>query len=127
MQITSFVTFQVTGFHSWPDAPDRLHFLRAPHRHTFKFSVDFPQIKDRGIEFYEYQAYVQDILETYVSYGRAPFGLSFRDLSCESIARLLAQHLLASTKYPLTDVVVTVSEDGECGSTVHMELADLAD
>lgn len=126
MQISSFVTFQVTGFHSWPDAPDRLHFLRQPHRHTFKFSIDFPQPEDRGIEFFEYQVHVKDAVHRYIASGQSPLGLDFRDYSCETIARLLAHFLLTSSKYPITDVVVTVSEDGECGSTVSMEVTDLA-
>jgi len=31
--------FAVVGYHSWPQAPDVVAYLRYPHRHVFGFRV----------------------------------------------------------------------------------------
>ncbi len=122
----SFVTFQVDGVHCWPGAPRHLSYLRAPHRHQFHFKVTFPQEADRGIEFHEYKTYVLQTLR--VSYGRTGPSAAlfdFQDKSCEAIASALAKALVLSSSFKVAWIAVTVSEDGEFGSTVNVAKAEL--
>lgn len=123
----SFVTFRVEGAHSWPDAPTNLLHLRSVHRHMFYFKVTFPQDEDRGIEFHEFKQYAEVCVRTF--YGRTgPHSMfvDFQERSCEVIADTLARALLASARFHIREVCVSVSEDGEFGSVAMMSLLDLA-
>lgn len=103
------VTFQVEGFHNWPDAetlcPD-MGFLSAKHRHMFhivcKKKVEHD---DRQIEIIQFKNMIQKYL--YSSYGNA---CMFGSKSCESIATELFDTFALS--------YCSVLEDGENGAEI---------
>ena len=117
MPLTCFVTFALDGLHNWPDAPDRLSFLRHPHTHEFQFRVTFPQKESRDIEFFEFAADAETLVRGTFDGNRLRM-LNFGAWSCEDIAEILASKLLRSFDFEW--VMVEVSEDGRHGATVNM-------
>ncbi len=117
-----WVTFEAIGFHCWPKAPIKRAYLRAKHRHCFGFKVwAWPSHDDREIEFHEFQencvAFLERIGTSKMYSGMLEF--DFGTLSCEQIAKALANHVVNSG---ISDQVrVECSEDGECGATVLVE------
>lgn len=104
---TIIVRTQATGFHHWPDAPEKVKYLREPHRHLFKveahFNVSHP---DRQLEFHMVQRdLVWAVQNLYCTSDQKP--LTF---SCEAMAELLFNQLRLA--YPQVFKVI-VSEDGE--------------
>lgn len=106
---TIWVTFEFEGYHRWEDAPEEVSFLREVHRHLFKCKVEIEVLHDdREIEFFIFKRECSTML-----YGQ----INFRDVgSCEMVAEQLMKSILE--KYPNRKISVTVSEDGENGSTV---------
>lgn len=52
MKYYVLVSFQFEGFHSWPQAPDEVAFLRDRHRHIFHVRAKKRvQHEDRDVEF----------------------------------------------------------------------------
>ena len=95
------------GFHSWPNAPESVAFLRNEHRHEFHVKVVAKvDHHDREIEFITLRAQVDDLVkEQYPHWGS--------HVSCETMAQGIADAL-----HELNIVSVEVSEDGENGAIV---------
>lgn len=107
---TIFVNFRMEGFHRWPAAPEHRSYLRHEHRHLFHVQVRLEvDHDDREIEFH-------DLLDS----SRSIFAELLRSLtesrSCETLARALASRISSMHCRP---VMVSVSEDGECGAEVR--------
>ena len=102
------VTFQKSGVHQYPAAPDDVQYLRAPHRHLFKFKVKI-QVwhDDREIEFHQFLNWVEGLYSGEQS-------LSLNNSSCEMISDSLAA--IIQSRYPDRLLQIEVWEDGECGS-----------
>lgn len=102
------VTFQKPGVHQYPAAPDDVQYLRAPHRHLFKFKVKI-QVwhDDREIEFHQFLNWVEGLYSGEQS-------LSLNNSSCEMISDSLAA--IIQSRYPDRLLQIEVWEDGECGS-----------
>ena len=101
------VTFQKPGVHQYPAAPDDVQYLRAPHRHLFKFKVKI-QVwhDDREIEFHQFLNWVEGLYSGEQS-------LSLNNSSCEMISDSLAA--IVQSRYPDRLLQIEVWEDGECG------------
>lgn len=102
------VTFQKPGVHQYTAAPDDVQYLRAPHRHLFKFKVSI-QVwhDDREIEFHQFLNWVEGLYSGEQS-------LSLNNSSCEMISDSLAATI--QSRYPDRLLQIEVWEDGECGS-----------
>lgn len=102
------VTFQKPGVHQYLAAPDDVQYLRAPHRHLFKFKVSI-QVwhADREIEFHQFLNWVEGLYSGEQS-------LSLNNSSCEMISDSLAA--IIQSRYPDRLLQIEVWEDGECGS-----------
>lgn len=106
-----FVRFREPGWHRWPDAPDTREYLADRHRHVFHYEVSMLVMHDeRDVEFHDLLDEARDLLPSTGQFGSC---------SCETIAREMCEEL--SIAYPGRRVIVTVSEDGECGATVRDE------
>lgn len=115
--ISVFITTRFEGVHCWPDAPDGpVEHLRFPHRHEFHVRVEVVVEHDeRAVEFLTLKAEVDEWLDENLSF-RNP-GVGVVDYSCEAMARLLWGWLRSKDYKPSH---VTVSEDGENGSTLSL-------
>lgn len=107
-----FVTFEVPGIHSYPDAPEEVSYLRYPHRHLFKFKVGVEVGHDnREIEFHIFK-----------NWCTSQFTSGLYDLnnkSCEMIARDLAARI--RDKWATESAEIEVWEDDECGARMCVE------
>ena len=114
MKIRTIATVSVPGFHSWPDAPETVSFLRDRHRHLFHIRVEWAvQVLDRGIEFFMAQRRVEPAFRGF--FDRGPDGFEFGSNSCEAIADFLLN------KLDPPPFAVEVWEDGENGGRVERE------
>lgn len=110
-----WVTFQREGIHQYPAAATNpnlqdVSFLAFPHRHIFHFKVELEVFHDdRDVEFILFK---RDLESLYIKDT-----LTLLHKSCEMISDELA--LTIQTKYPGRDLIITVSEDNENGSTCY--------
>ena len=105
-----WVTFQKEGIHQYPDAPEGVEFLKFPHRHIFHFKVELEVFHDdRDVEFILFKRQLEKL---YVSEA-----LTLLHKSCEMLSDELA--LTIQTLYPGRDLIITISEDNENGSTCY--------
>ena len=110
-----WVTFQKEGIHQYPAAAtnpnlEDVSFLAFPHRHIFHFKVELEVFHDdRDIEFIQFKRKLESL---YVKET-----LTLLHKSCEMISEELA--LTIQTLYPGRDIIITISEDGENGSTCY--------
>ena len=110
-----WVTFQREGIHQYPAAAtnpnlEDVSFLAFPHRHIFHFKVELEVFHDdRDIEFIQFKRKLESL---YVKET-----LTLLHKSCEMISEELA--LTIQTLYPGRDIIITISEDGENGSTCY--------
>lgn len=110
------ITFEVIGFHLYPDAPDDVNFLRHKHRHKFVIKV-FCTVNhsNRALEFFQ----MQKILKSYLHrkyHNRDADACIFESMSCEMIAEdILSAHRTAYQAYR-----VEVWEDGENGGIAQL-------
>ena len=112
MKCSVFVTFEMEGFHCWPEAKDvfpEVGFLSDRHRHMFHFKC-YAHVThtDRDEEFILMQRRIKKQL-------RNAFGgniLEFGRMSCEDIGSWLLEH--NNNLYR-----VEVSEDNENGAIVE--------
>jgi len=114
-----FVTFQKEGIHCYPvasidaalatgDEYD-VSFLGTPHRHIFHFNVAIQVFhNDRDIEFIQFKRWLENLY-------RGTLELNHK--SCEMISDDL--YLAIANRYPDRDIHITISEDGENGSTIY--------
>lgn len=111
MRAVVWVKFTDERFHQWPDAPeDELHgHLRALHRHLFHVEVAV-EVTDteRQVSFETLRDVSRDAFDAFVPMRS--------EMSCETMALLVAQHLAEVLRYDV--VCVTVSEDGESGASI---------
>lgn len=105
------ITFTLPGFHSYPNAPAPVAFLRERHRHLFRFVLRFRVTHEkRDKEFFLVSKDVQAALTQ--EYGSpAEFGQA----SCEQLAR----ELLAAYAHEGC-CEVEVWEDGENGAIASL-------
>lgn len=102
---------QIELIHCWPKAPVEVGYLRHLHRHVFTvYSTIEVFHDDRELEFIQVQHHLKWFL------GRYNFQPS---VSCEQIARIVAQHIL--DEYGERNVRVSVFEDNENGATVKIK------
>lgn len=107
------VTFQLEGFHRWPEAFGKVAFLRNMHRHMFHFKCHIATDSGDGRtwEFFDVKdrltSRAKGLLETMPSY-----------LSCEGIAAQMFVNYMEKAP-PLFKVEVW--EDGENGAVVELE------
>lgn len=121
---TVWITFQVEGFHCYPNAPEQVAYLRDRHRHIFHYRVEMEVgHNEREVEFHMLKTYCQNLFKDQV--------LEAEGKSCETLAtELLAmlKGLYASiratdnTFIKMRWMKIDVSEDGECGSSVTTEV-----
>jgi hypothetical protein len=110
-----WVTFQKAGIHYYPAAKtdknlNDVSYLGNKHRHLFKFKVSIEVFhNDRDIEFHQFLNWIEGLYESQV--------LSLDSRSCEMISDELAEKI--TSKYAGRKLVIEVSEDGECGSTIE--------
>ena len=100
------VSFEVIGFHNYPDAPIKVEYLKSYHRHKFGFVVTIEVTEpNREIEFH---AVKRRLLKHYGNGDEVNFG----ENSCEMIANYLITDLIGWFGYKRY-YKVSVSEDGE--------------
>jgi hypothetical protein len=115
MKSIVYAEIQVPGFHSWPDAPDDLAFLREEHRHLFLFRIGMESHQSRQFEFFKLQQALRDYIEDAYDEVESSLGYDFGNLSCEEIA----QNLLDAFRGMGIVNFVEVSEDQENGAIVY--------
>jgi hypothetical protein len=110
---TVWVTYTLSGFHHWEQAPEEVAYLRSSHRHLFGFRVEVEvSHSEREVEYHQLQ--------------KEAIGLSYPILaeaessgsSCETMASQLYTRL---EKAGYSVYSVAVDEDGECGSTIYAQ------
>jgi len=96
--------FQIEGFHCWKDAPDFFSYLRNRHRHIFEISA---KIK---VDHSNRQIEINEQRKVLIKYLINKYGdpCEFNNMSCEDIARDLAEHF--------NFYKVKVLEDGYSGA-----------
>lgn len=124
-----FITTSFEGFHSYPDAPEEVAFLRNLHRHMFHVKVTLEVFhNDREVEFIMLKRHIDDLILFMLR--KAPMQ------SCEDLATRLLQKLSSTTldgvllgmcvktnSYKEQEcmqrhITVEVNEDGENGGVV---------
>ena len=120
-----YVTFKREGIHCYPAAATDpklatgdmfdVSFLGTPHRHIFHFRVQISvNHSDRDIEFIQFKRWLERL------YGDSTLELSYK--SCEMISDDL--YNVINVKYPNRNIVISVFEDGENGSTTTYNVHD---
>lgn len=118
-----WVTFQREGIHKYPGADTDpalatgdefdVSFLGFPHRHIFHFKVGIQVFhNDRDIEFIQFKRWLEK------SFNDGLMQLDNR--SCEMVSDELYDMIAA--RYSKRDIEITVSEDGENGSTIYYNI-----
>ena len=121
MQKFIWVTFQKEGIHKYPQAledprlatggVDDVSFLGYPHRHMFHFKVQLEVFHaDREVEFIQFKRELESLFDSGVMVANHK--------SCEMMADDLWEYI--NNHYPGRDCMITVSEDGENGSTLEI-------
>ena len=83
MKNTIITQFEIEGFHHYPNAPKKVHFLSLNHRHTFKIKVGYQVTNlNREKEIFLCREEVREYLNE--SYGNP---CQFKNMSCEMIAK----------------------------------------
>lgn len=104
------ISFQVEGFHCWPDAPKEVAFLRDNHRHMFWIEAE-KEVKhdDRDIEIIMFKREIQAKL--LFKYGGNNGELILGSKSCEMLAKEILEEFDCER--------VKVTEDNENGAVVY--------
>jgi hypothetical protein len=110
-----WVKFQKVGFHYYEAAGVDINlsdvsYLANRHRHLFKFNVKIEVFHDdREIEFHQFLNYCEEAFST-----------SMIDISHKSVEMLADDlHNHIKIRYSGRDIIIDVSEDGECGCSVE--------
>lgn len=113
---TIWVTFQVEGWHRWPEAPlSERSYLRNDHRHMFHFRVEMEvKTAEREVELHDFRQCCLNRMEEYTPRSG---GVDFEDRSCEQLAWEMVGW--CQLEYIGRWVACEVSEDGECGARVE--------
>ena len=117
MAITIEVSLWVEGMHFWKKAPEKVSYLRFPHRHRVKVVAGVEVAEtDREVEFYTLQHEIRMAVQDLYEDETLPYDLhNFGERSCEQIAI----DILKKVQTPLS--YVSVSEDDENRSIVTKE------
>ena len=113
-----WVRFQREGIHCYPDAAtnpmlEDVAFLAHPHRHIFHFEVRIAVThNDRDLEFIQFKRWLESMFDDKV--------LQLENKSCEMISDDM--FAMIAEKYPDREVIISVSEDNENGSTIQYSL-----
>lgn len=100
-----YVTTQRVGFHSYPNSPEEVSFLRNKHRHLFKIKLTIEVYEgNREIEFFMLLNKLNLVLDN----------ISFNQ-SCENIAYDIVKNM--KDEYDRY-MECEVSEDGENGGII---------
>lgn len=100
------ITTRAEFIHSYPNAPEQVHFLRSPHRHILHISAEIEVFSDdRELEFIVVKRDLEFFIRT--------LGLEMHSTrSCETVGRSILEYL--KEEYGARrSVTITVSEDGE--------------
>lgn len=101
------VRWEFEGFHSYPDAPNEVAFLKNHHRHLFKCSAKIEVAhNERDLEFFIVKSFLQNISKSECD-----------DRSCESLAEMFINAI--RSRFAQRSVSVEVSEDGENSGVVE--------
>jgi hypothetical protein len=104
------VKTQFEGFHSYPDAPDVVSFLRNKHRHIFYVELKVQVFHDdREIEFFM----LKNDLNMFVH----KLGNQLNNKSCEMLCNIFINFI--NNEYEQRNVIVKVSEDNENSAIVE--------
>jgi len=109
-----WVTFQRAGFHRYPAAStdeflNDVSYLGNKHRHLFKFRIKIEVWHDdREIEFHQFLNFCESL------FNKGNIDIDYK--SVEMLADDLYTEIIK--KYPYRDMIIDVSEDGECGATL---------
>lgn len=115
------------GTHNWPEASqfagDQVQFLEAKHRHTFFVQAEL-QVRDsdREVEFFIFQAQVNEAIKELYPYSQLTYDLGRR--SCETIAEEIISTL--RNKYNYNSLCVEVWEDNEVGARIESLLLPIS-
>ncbi len=115
MKSVVYAEVSVPGFHSWPDAPDEVAFLREEHRHLFSFRIGMESHLSRQFEFFKLQQALRDYIDDAYDGVECGLGYDFGNLSCEE----LASNVLEAFRSLGVVNFVEVSEDNENGAIVY--------
>lgn len=113
--MTNYIWITTTKkfIHNYPEAPEKVKFLRNKHRHLFHFRIDLEvKHENRDIEFIMFKKEIDKFLDERFSDDLGP-------LSCEMISDIIAFEI--AMKHPDRDIIIEVSEDGENGSKNYYE------
>lgn len=117
-RIEVWVRFQQEGWHNWPEAPRERMYLRHSHRHMFWYEVRVVMTwseRDRGLEFH-------DLLEFCREQVRGTdLGANSCEMLAEALGRTVLRWLDIDQSLGTREVIVTVSEDNECGATIVLQ------
>lgn len=83
MKSSVIISFNIDGFHNYPNAPEEVKFLSYPHRHTFKIKCAY-NVSDLNRE--------REIFicrDEVIEYLTEAYGLpcQFEAMSCEMISK----------------------------------------
>lgn len=114
-EATVFCQTSFEAIHCYPEAPEEVAYLRAPHRHMFGVRVEMQVFNDdREVEFIMLKHRVEDFL-------KSCFSGNIGRTSCEQIAAEVVEQLeYTYCADQNRNIKVTVDEDGENGSTVYV-------
>ena len=102
-----FCTLEFEGFHSWPEAPEEVGFLRHPHRHMFQVRAEVEVTHDdRDVEFILLKRRIEQKIQK-----KLEEGAEVSTWSCEMWAKWILREFDCYR--------VEVSEDGENGAVVE--------
>lgn len=120
--VTVWARTTFVGWHQWPDAPPHRNYLSTPHRHLFHVNASVEVRHDnREVEFHDLGDVVRAVIAGYPvtdQHGPGAVGhvVNLGHRSCEMVARDIRARIQAT--WPHRFVIVSVSEDDECGATV---------
>jgi len=101
----------IEGFHSYPDAPLNVEFLKYRHRHVFHIECRFwVSHNNRQIEIFTMQSWIERYFKE--KYGSPA---EFKEMSCE----MIAEELIKVFDVKDNCVYVKVQEDGQGGAIVQ--------
>jgi hypothetical protein len=109
------VSTTVSALHSWPGAPDRRDYLRTPHWHKFRISLEVEVgHSDRQVEFHDLREELEGYMGCYRGSG-AP--QDWGHMSCE----MMAKQVFASFSHRYTVLTVKVYEDEDHGAILRRD------
>jgi hypothetical protein len=119
MHIT--VTAKIEGLHCWPNAPEKIAFLRNLHRHIFDVAVSVETMQsDREVEFFLLKDDLYEFLDDLPPYKDHHRLKDLMSASCEMLASSIRDYLLMRG-YAVRSVLV--GEDGENSAEVQVEVS----